>query len=508
VLLSSQGLNDPPARANDTLEGLVGKLGGDLARYFPAAIIPAMMAVGSVAVFTRVFGPEAYGQYALVAASCTIVAAVVAGWIQQGILRYLPRYLARDALAEFFAKLLVLLGMVTAVWAVVVLVGSSAAGSLGAYRKFYVPAAFLVAGEMLFLALNTVFQSLLRSTAYGAFRIVGAVLRFVLALAFVFAVRRSVVGLVVGAAAADLILVVPMLRAIHPPPWRRILRSLDRGFVRTFAAYGAPMMGWMLVGQVLSLSDRFVIGAFRGSTEVGIYSANYTLVTMALGLLSTPILMAAHPIIMAAWERGVRRDITRMVGVFSRYYLMTIIPFVVLVAVLSEDIAGLLLGQEFREGHKIIPFVLAGVAVWGFSMYGHKPLELLERTRSMLAMAALCAVANVILNLLFVPRHGYYAAAVSTFASYLLYPVLVYLTLRRDYPWKMPKRTLLVTAGASAVMAVAALGTRSVLSERVASVIMLVIAGTAGITAYAACLIVLGEVRDEVRMLRKRRLVR
>jgi O-antigen/teichoic acid export membrane protein len=486
-------------------EGLLGKLGSDVARYVPAAIVPAAVSVGSVAVFTRIFGADAYGQYALVAAVCTLAAAVGAGWIQQGILRYLPRYLSEGALHEFFAQLLLLLIMTTAVWAVIALAGSPVVGRLGAYRVFYVPAACLVVGEMLFLALNTLFQSLLRSTAYAAYRVAAAVLRFALALAFVLLVERSVVGLVVGSAAGYLLLVVPMVKSIHPPPLKRVLRSFDGRFVRMFAAYGAPMIGWMFVGQILNLSDRFVIGAFRGSMEVGIYSANYTLVTMALGLLSTPILMAAHPIIMGAWERGVRSDITRMIGLFSRYYLITVVPFVVMVAVLSKDIAGLFLGEEFREGHRIIPFVLAGVAVWGFSMYGHKPLELLERTRTMLVIAVACAVVNIGLNLAFVPRWGYYAAAVTTLASYALYPMCVFLVLRKSYPWKVPGRTLLAAAAASAVMAVAVLWCRSVLLERVSSVIMMVLAGTAGAVAYGACLVAFGELRGEIRMLRNRR---
>lgn len=490
------------------LERLLGKLGGDLARYLPAAVVPALTAVASVAVFTRIFGAEAYGEYALVAASCTVVASVIAGWLQQGTLRYLPRYLARGALADFLAQLLMLLLVSAAAWLVLTLIGFPMSDGLGAYRKFYFPAALLVAGEMTFLALNTVFQSQLRSTAYGVFRIVGALLRLALALGFVFFIRRSVVGLVAGAAAADLILCVPMLRAIRPPPLRRILSSFDRPFLRMFAAYGAPMIGWMLVGQVLNLSDRFVIGAFRGSAEVGIYSANYALVATALGLLSAPILMAAQPIIMQAWEKGVRGDITVVISAFSRHYLMIIVPFVAVVALLSEDIAGLLLGAEFREGHGIIPWVVAGAAVWGFSMYGHKPLELLEKTRVMLALAAICAAANLGLNLLLVPRWGYYAAAVTTFASYLLYPALVSMTLRKSYPWRIPKRAFLTVAAATAVLAAVTLGIRSLLADETASIIMMTAAGTAGFAAYAGCLLVLGELRDEMRILRRRRSVR
>ena len=39
------------------------------------------------------------------------------------------------------------------------------------------------------------------------------------------------------------------------------------------------------------------------------------------------------------------------------------------------------LGRDFHEGYVIIPFVLAGNAVWFLSMIGHKGLEVHEKTR-------------------------------------------------------------------------------------------------------------------------------
>ena len=79
-----------------------------------------------------------------------------------------------------------------------------------------------------------------------------------------------------------------------------------------FAAYGLPMMGWVIGGQILSLADRFVIGAFRDASVVGIYSANYKLVAMGFDLISTPILTACYPLIMSAWEEGKREAIPRV----------------------------------------------------------------------------------------------------------------------------------------------------------------------------------------------------
>ncbi len=65
-------------------------------------------------------------------------------------------------------------------------------------------------------------------------------------------------------------------------------------------------MGWTSECRVLDLSDRFIIELFRGSEEVGIYSANYTLVNMGILFVATPLLSAAVPLIVDAWETGHR----------------------------------------------------------------------------------------------------------------------------------------------------------------------------------------------------------
>ena len=52
-----------------------------------------------------------------------------------------------------------------------------------------------------------------------------------------------------------------------------------------------------------------------------------------------------------------------------------------LVTVFSPEIARLLLGSEFCGGYTIMPIVLAGASAWGLSMFGHKGLELQEKTR-------------------------------------------------------------------------------------------------------------------------------
>jgi O-antigen/teichoic acid export membrane protein len=484
----------------DLIGRLTGEFARDTLRYIPAAVLPAGLSIVSASIFTRIFLPEEYGRYALVIAATNVVTAILSGWMRQSVLRYLPRFKAEGRLPEFLTKLVVvLLGVSIVTVAALLLFRSAVTQLLGVYGVFLVPAVLLILSETFFSNFGAVFQANLKSKSYSVFKISNAALRLGLALAYILLIERNVVGIILGGVVANLLLLGPMMRALD------VLRNLgafhrfiDVGFVKLFAAYGLPMVGWILCSQILELSDRFILGALRGSAEVGIYSANYNLVRMGFGLVSGPILTALYPLVMTTWENGHREKTTDVITQFSRHYLLAIMPLITFVGLFARDIVAIVLGSEFREGYTIVPFVLGGAAAWGLAMIGHKGLEISERTRTMLLLVAVSAIVNIVLNFVFIPRYGYDGAALATFVGYLVYPALVYWAARRLIPWRIPWLSLGRIVVACAVMGGSTLAVGRLLPESTPVPVALVVSAVVGLAVYAGVLIAIRElgVRD------------
>ncbi len=452
-------------------------------------LIPAVVSVASVSVFTRVLDAEAYGLYSVVTSAVTILIVVASGWIEQAVLRYLPEYDAarsRRDTAGLVVGLTAATCVAVALLALVVFV--SARAHLGAYTRLFIPATLLLIAETSFIALGAVLQSRLRSHAVSILRSSGAVLRFALALGFLWWIGRDVRWLLLGAAVgrglSALATLVVVARDVDG--WAR--PRFDGAAVRRFAAYGAPMLGWTLASRVYGVSDRFIIEAFQGSAAVGVYSANYTLVTMGFGLLSAPLLTAAHPLIVKAWKDHGPERAPDVVASFARLYVLVLTPVVAVLALCSREVSAILLGSPFREGHEIIPIVVLGVFVWGFSMYGHKGLELAEHTGIMCAFAVLTAAINVGLNLIFVPAYGYRAAAVTTLACSFIYPTLVHWISKRYVPWRIPWPTIAEALAASAVALALGALVRRALSSTPPLVVVLA-TGVVMTTAYTGLVV-------------------
>jgi O-antigen/teichoic acid export membrane protein len=471
--------------------GFTSKFGLDSIRYVPSTIIPAVVGIASVSVFTRLFGSELYGRYAIIIAAVTLIAALCGGWIQQAVLRYLPSYQSEQRLDEFNGKLVVLLTLLLMTIAAVTVAAYLPLRSVvDYYEGLYWPGAVMLLSEVAFLTLITLLQAQLRSQAYSVYRSILAVLAFAFSLGFVLMIRRDIAGLIVGAGAARLLMCVPLMT--HMKLWdapARAGRLIDQELTGKMLRYGTPLVAFMFGGQMLSICDRFIIAMFRGDAEVGIYSANYNLVSMGFGLLSTPIIMAAHPLLMNAWQKK-DGGITSLVTNFSRYYALAVLPAIAFVLVFGRDVVDILLGIEFRNGYRVIPLVLAGSAVWGFAMFGHKGLELLERTHIMFKLVAVAVAVNIVLNMIFVPKYGYMGAAITTLVSYLTYPMLVHRATKAHLPWHVPWNSLIRGTLIAGVVTMGLYGVRAIASGTMHPAIVMIIAVVICLPAYAGALVV------------------
>jgi O-antigen/teichoic acid export membrane protein len=490
-------------------DSFITKLGKDTIAYAPASLVPAAISVLSVSIFTRLFNPSAYGQYALVVTTVSIVTSLLSAWVQQSTLRYRAHFVERGWRNDFDRNLVILLSALAGAFLLMsILIFPFLRASLGAYRRFYEIAVGLVIVSLWYSNLGATLQADLRSVRYSQFSITQAVLRFGLALGWVYFIAKDIIGLLWGTLLAQLILIVPMAYTVGIHRATLHHNEANTSFIRffkQFASYGFPMIGWFMGAQLLNISDRYLLQIFRGSAEVGIYAPNYSLVGSALGLVTTPLLTAAHPLLMKA-ASGTDLDKKRLqtlITSFSRYFLLIALPVAAFVSVFSREVATIFLGAEFREGHVIIPIILFGVLAWNFSMYGHKGLEIRGRTRTMLAYVLICAATNVVLNLYFIPHYGYLGAAVTTLISFLLYPVLVYFGTRRDMAWHIPWVSM-GKIGLAALFSAGCLYALKHVMNLNSAILLLIIGAVALVAIYGGLLWSLKEIRpEEILMVRR-----
>lgn len=209
----------------------------------------------------------------------------------------------------------------------------------------------------------------------------------------------------------------------HPVEGDRRLRDL-------IVRFGLPFVPLAIVGWISGLGDRYIVGGWLGSAEVGTYTAAY-------GLASRPFLMVggvmatfARPILFEAEGQGNARKANRVfvlwLAITAGISAMGVVAF----WLLGDRLAAVFLAVPFRHRDTTAIFVWVGMA-YAF-MNGIQVLEnrlLSLGISSRLVMPAVAgALASILLNLLLIPRFGIAGAAKAAAATFLIQGLLVALS--------------------------------------------------------------------------------
>jgi O-antigen/teichoic acid export membrane protein len=171
-----------------------------------------------------------------------------------------------------------------------------------------------------------------------------------------------------------------------------------RGEIRRYAA---PLSGLALAAWVSSVGDRYLIAAWLGTQDVGLYAAVY-------GLASTPFLIAQsvvesslRPVYFAAVAAGDRGREARAFRVWAWTTAAVGAAGVAAFALAHRPLAAVALGDRYREASPLMPWIAAGYALLAMAYVFEKPAYAYKRTGRVLAIqsggAVACAVAVPVL---------------------------------------------------------------------------------------------------------------
>lgn len=455
----------------DTSEPTAGSHHGNTGRsllrriliYLPGSVVPAVLALVTSMVFTRVFTTAEFGMFSLTAVVVGAPLKVISTtWLVQSVGKFLPPVVEDEDRRRVLDAVTLATVLIVGIQVLVGSIGYAVGRALlpEQWHEFLLPAVLFVLATSLFDVTTTVFSAEARAGEYTASKLADSVLTLGLRLVLVSGLVGMDVTLMLWSVVISNGVLVPIM-------WRQIgLASPLRAaafarspevtrLARTFVGFGLPMTAWLLSSILLDVGDRWVIKLLLGSDDVGVYDASYRLIAGVAALMVVPVTITVHPYVMSLSGSDADAGRTgRVIGTVVDNLSVLAMVSVGLTFVLRHDLALVLLGPEFREGSKIMPVVLAGVFLFNIGTFAHKPFEILGRTRTMVLVAFGCAAINLALCFALVPALGYAGAAWATLASYLVYTVAVGALGRRLIPWHLDARRLL----REAVLVVSAFG--------------------------------------------------
>lgn len=387
----------------------------DFLWYFFGSVLPLFIGFVRTPIFTRHFDREAFGQLGLVTITFSFLGMLLFSWISSCLWRYYSSYKHAGRLTILYSNLGLLfllsflfLGAMTFMF----LWGSTDSTS----RNIIMYAACQLIFNQLFLGYMVVIRLMGKSGYYNVFQGIRTLLGLFVALGLVFVWNADISALVSSLALVDM-LSVAFLMVLNPAAIRLRFQDLDKSVLVDLLKYGS--IGLILNLSLLSIaySDRYIIALFYHLEEVGMYDQISKIAQLSVVALTSIYFNTINPVLLKKLDIDYKGALS-FVQAYAFGFLFYGIPVVFYLSLFSKEIAHILLGEAFREGYVLMPFIFWAAFIQGLASFFELRLKFSDRMRKLGLIGLLTAVLNITLTYTFVGIYGYEWAAYTTLMTY------------------------------------------------------------------------------------------
>lgn len=209
--------------------------------------------------------------------------------------------------------------------------------------------------------------------------------------------------------------------------------GFDRVLARRMLRYSIPLMVLGLVGILNQVADKmlfpYLMPGDEGMVQLGIYGACVK-IAMIMALLTQAFRYAYEPIV---FNESSDRNSPRTLADGMKYFIaFTLLAF--LAVMLYLPLLKYFVGSSYWEGLGVVPVVMLAEIFMGVYFNLSFWYKLTDKTWWGAVMSATGAVVMIAVNVIFVPRIGYWACAWGGFAGYGTAMLMSYFVGRRYYP--------------------------------------------------------------------------
>ena len=417
--------------------------------YAPSNLIPAAVAVGMIAVFSRLLPPDELGRYAVGQSLVLIGQALAFYGVQVSVTRFYARQEEIGGvprlLATAYACFAICAVATMALLALGILV-LRPEPRLAATLWLALPVLALRGLTLVNLAAH---RGALRVGRYNLVECGWNVASFAFSLVLVAGLHLGSAGLMLGLLGGAGVGLLPDLGLVA-----RSLGRPDRAILREMVSFGGPLVVCTALNSAQTYADRLFLERLAGASAVGLYAVATGIVDRAVTLVFMAVTLGAFPLAIGALEREGVAAARRQLLTNATALLALAAPAVVGIACLAGPIATVLVGPEYRAGAAaVMPAIALLSLLRGFTIhYLDHALHLSCRTDLFVFTVGPAAIVSLALNPLLIPWLGIMGSIYAALGAQTLALVSTMLIGRRVFPIGFPFGQAARIAAAAAVM--------------------------------------------------------
>ena len=401
----------------------------DYFNYLLSIILPAIISGLSIPLFKHLLGAEGYGKFSIWLNAVLIATAVLSAWITQSIIRYYPG--ASNKLA--FSKKAIRLSLYTQIvffipslltsWYVC---GDAFLALLCSLLLFAISIQFTLLPiiQSGFLSKKIIWSEFIRIVSYVLLALVLLKLTHV----------EYIYALFVAVLVSYVLSLFYLIKQMHLHTAQEDNNSTidSMSLFKDFLKFGAPFSVWFVFSYLLSYIDKLYTLKYCGGEAQGNYQAIFDLIYKSITLIISPAITSIYPILTAAYTKGDRIEIKKLLYKIIRFELIGFVLSATAYWIFGGKLLLTILNIPATSTYLWIGFiVLCGAFVWQLAILAQKKYELQMKTPFLLAVVALALLLQFCFYTLFDNFNKQLLYPAGFLLSAVVYLILISLTSLR-----------------------------------------------------------------------------
>lgn len=187
---------------------------------------------------------------------------------------------------------------------------------------------------------------------------------------------------------------------------------------RKLLAFSLPLAISGIGSKIFSNADIILLGFFKQTTAVGVYSAVYPVSQLVMfGLSSFAFIFM--PIFSELHANQATNQMMRVYQIATKWTLFVTFPAVVFIFLFPELVIKLTFGPEYMSGAPALSVLVFAFGAHALMGPNAQALTATGQTRLVMYASIGAAALNLVLNLVLIPHLSFLGAAIATTTSYI-----------------------------------------------------------------------------------------
>lgn len=295
------------------------------------------------------------------------------------------------------------------------------------YSKFIIYSALIAFVEAFSFVIFLQLRIEEKVKAYSALAILSTVISLILQVYFLQYSQIKLEGIFISKIIAPLLIIVILLPYII----KHLQIGFDKLLIAALLKYSFPIMVAGLILTLVNQIDRYILASLTDLKNVGIYGLANSISGLVNFLIVSPFVLSFTVI---SWKKLNDDNAKRFYTKSITYIFLSIIYVSMFIALFTPHLIKVFtMKTDYWTAAIYVPWVILAMPFYGIHFVGVFSFYVTKKTKYVFYSYTIALIANIVLNLIFIPLFGIYGAAIVNLFSFVLLTVAIYIFSRKNY---------------------------------------------------------------------------